>query len=107
MKYKHVLAGIEDCTEKQYDRIHVAGGGTKDTFLCSMTASSCNRTVFAGPIEATVLGNIAVQFMSAGDIKDIAEARKIIANGENLKVYEPVDADKWEKAYNEFVKIVK
>ena len=107
MKYKHVLAGIEDCTEKQYDRIHVAGGGTKDTFLCSMTASSCNRTVFAGPIEATVLGNIAVQFMSAGDIKDIAEARKIIANGENLKVYEPVDADKWENAYNEFVKIVK
>ena len=107
MKYKYVLAGIEDCTEKQYDRIHVMGGGTKDTFLCAMTASSCNRTVFAGPIEATVLGNIAVQFMSANDIKDIAEARKIIAKGENLKVYNPVDADKWEEAYKEFVKIVK
>lgn len=107
MKYKYVLQGIEDCTEKNFDRIHVAGGGTKDTFLCSMTASSCNRTVYAGPIEATVLGNIAVQFMSAGDIKDIAEARQIIAKGENLKVYEPVDADKWEKAYKEFVKIIK
>lgn len=107
MKYKYVLQGIEDCTEKNFDRIHVAGGGTKDTFLCSMTASSCNRTVYAGPIEATVLGNIAVQFMSAGDIKDIAEARQIIAKGENLKVYNPVDADKWEEAYKEFVKIVK
>lgn len=107
MKYKYVLQGIEDCTEKNFDRIHVAGGGTKDTFLCSMTASSCNRTVYAGPIEATVLGNIAVQYMSAGDIKDIAEARKIIAKGENLKVYEPVDADKWEEAYKEFVKIIK
>ncbi len=107
MKYKYVLAGIEDCTEKQYDRIHVMGGGTKDTFLCALTASSCNRTVYAGPIEATVLGNIAVQFMSANDIKDIAEARKIIAKGENLKTYEPVDADKWENAYKEFVKIVK
>ena len=107
MKYKYVLAGIEDCTEKQFDVIHVAGGGTKDTFLCSMTASSCNRTVYAGPIEATVLGNIAVQFMSAGAIKDISEARNIIANGENLTVYEPVDADKWEKAYSDFVKIVK
>lgn len=107
MKYKYVLAGIEDCVGKNYDRIHVMGGGTKDTFLCALTASSCNRTVYAGPIEATVLGNVAVQLMASGDIKDIAEARKIIAKGENLKTYEPVDADKWEEAYNEFVKIVK
>ena len=107
MKYKYVLDGIEDCTNKKYDRIHVMGGGTKDTFLCALTASSCNRTVYAGPIEATVLGNVAVQLMASGDIKDIAEARKIIAKGENLKVYNPVDADKWEEAYQEFVKIVK
>lgn len=107
MKYKYVLAGIEDCVGKKYDRIHVMGGGTKDTFLCALTASSCNRTVYAGPIEATVLGNVAVQLMASGDIKDIAEARKIIAKGENLKVYEPVDAEKWEEAYKEFVKIVK
>ncbi len=107
MKYKFVLDGIEDCTNKKYDRIHVMGGGTKDTFLCALTASSCNRTVYAGPIEATVLGNVAVQLMASGDIKDIAEARKIIAKGENLKVYEPVDADKWEEAYKDFVKIVK
>lgn len=107
MKYKNVLHGIEDCTDKKFDKIHVAGGGTKDTFLCSMTASACNRTVYAGPIEATVLGNIAVQFMSAGEIKDITQARKIIAKGENLKVYEPIDADKWENAYSDFLKIVK
>lgn len=107
MKYKFVLAGIEDCVEKKYDRIHVMGGGTKDTFLCALTASSCNRTVYAGPIEATVLGNVAVQLMASGAIKDIAEARKIIAKGENLKVYNPVDADKWEEAYKDFVKIVK
>lgn len=107
MKYKYVLAGIEDCVGKKYDRIHVMGGGTKDTFLCAMTASSCNRTVYAGPIEATVLGNVAVQLMSSGDIKDISEARKIIANGENLKTYEPVDAHKWEEAYTEFVKVLK
>lgn len=107
MKYKNVLHGIEDCTNKKFDKIHVAGGGTKDTFLCSMTASACNRTVYAGPIEATVLGNIAVQFMSQGEIKDIEQARKIIAKGENLKVYEPIDADKWENAYSDFLKIVK
>lgn len=107
MKYKYVLNGIENCVEKEYDRIHVMGGGTKDTFLCALTASACNRRVYAGPIEATVLGNVAVQLMSSGAIKDIAQARKIIAKGENLKVYDPVDADKWEDAYKRFVKIVK
>lgn len=106
LKYKNVLAGIEDCTGKHFDRIHVAGGGTKDTFLCSMTASACNRTVYAGPIEATVLGNIAVQFMSAGEIRDIAEARKIIAAGEHLHVYEPENPDEWETAYRRFEKIL-
>ena len=53
------------------------------------------------------MGDVAVQLMASGDIKDISEARKIIAKGENLKVYNPVDADKWEEAYKNFVKIVK
>lgn len=106
LKYKNVLSGIEDCTEKTYDRIHVAGGGTKDTFLCAMTASSCGRTVYAGPIEATVLGNVAVQLMSAGKIKDIAEARKIIAKGEQLRIYQPENQADWENAYTEFLKIL-
>lgn len=106
LKYKNVLSGIEDCTEKTYDRIHVAGGGTKDTFLCAMTASSCNRTVYAGPIEATVLGNVAVQLMSAGKIKDITDARKIIAKGEQLRIYQPENQADWENAYAKFLKIL-
>lgn len=106
LKYKNVLSGIEDCTEKTYDRIHVAGGGTKDTFLCAMTASSCNRTVYAGPIEATVLGNVAVQLMSSGKIKDITDARKIIAKGEQLRIYQPENQADWENAYAKFLKIL-
>lgn len=106
LKYKNVLSGIEDCTEKTYDRIHVAGGGTKDTFLCAMTASSCNRTVYAGPIEATVLGNVAVQLMSSGKIKDITDARKIIAKGEQLRIYRPENQADWENAYAKFLKIL-
>ena len=41
----------------------------------------------AGPVEATVMGNIALQLMALGEIKDIKEARKIIANSENVTVY--------------------
>jgi len=71
-----------------------------------MTAQSCNVKVFGGPIEATALGNVAIQLMSTGAIKDIKEARKIIAKGENLKLYEPVDNADWEKAYEDFKNII-
>lgn len=107
MKYKLTFEKLCECTERDYPVIHVIGGGTKDTLLCQLTANSCNRTVKAGPIEATVMGNVAVQLMSDNSVADISEARKIVANSSELKVYEPADVDKWEEAYAYFLKIVK
>ncbi len=107
LKYRLTFDGIMECTGKVYDRIHVMGGGTKDKLLLQMTAQSCNVDVYGGPIEATALGNIAIQFMSSGVIEDIKQARKIIARGENLKLYTPADRDEWEKAYETFKEIVK
>ncbi len=106
LKYRYTFDGIKKCTGKEYDKIHVVGGGTKDGLLCQMTADACAVTVLGGPVEATVLGNIAVQLIASGDIKDIAEARKIIADGENLKVYQPKDIAAWEDAYKRFKTIL-
>lgn len=107
MKYKLTFEKLCECTERDYPVIHVIGGGTKDTLLCQLTANSCNRTVKAGPIEATVMGNVAVQLMSGKSVADISEARKIVAASSELKVYEPAEVDKWEDAYKDFIKIVK
>ena len=104
LKYRHVFNGLKDCTGKDYRHINVVGGGTKDGLLCAMTAASCGVPVYAGPIEATVLGNIAVQLMSLGEIKDIAEARRVIAAGENLKTFDPADTAAWDEAYETYVK---
>ncbi len=106
LKYRLTFDGIMECTGKNYDRIHVMGGGTKDKLLLNMTAQSCNVPVYGGPIEATALGNIAIQLMSVGAIADIKEARKIIAKGENLKLYEPCDRDAWETAYEKYKEII-
>lgn len=107
MKYKLTFEKLCECTERDYPVIHVIGGGTKDTLLCQLTANSCNRTVKAGPIEATVMGNVAVQLMSDNSVADISEARKIVANSSELKTYIPTDVDKWEEAYQNFIGIVK
>lgn len=106
MKYRLTFEKLRECTERDYPVIHVIGGGTKDGLLCQMTANSCDRTVKAGPIEATVMGNVAVQLMSNGSVKNIGQARKIVAESSELKTFEPKDTDKWAEAYKDFLKII-
>lgn len=105
MKYRLTFEKLRECTERDYPVIHVIGGGTKDGLLCQMTANSCDRTVKAGPIEATVMGNVAVQLMSDGSVKNIGQARKIVADSSELKTFEPKDTDKWAGAYENFLKV--
>lgn len=107
LRYRAVLEGIEKCTGKNYDSLNVVGGGTKDTLLCKMTANACNITVYAGPIEATVMGNVAVQLISGSDIADVVEARRIIANSGQLKCYSPENTTAWDEAYEKFKSVTK
>ncbi len=107
MKYRETFEKLCECTERDYEVIHVIGGGTKDTLLCQLTANACDRDVVAGPIEATVLGNIAVQLLASGDIKSIAEARQIIADSENVTKYSPKDTAHWAEAYARYLDATK
>ena len=105
MKYRETFDKIKECTGKDYPVIQVIGGGTKDTLLCKLTANSCGTTVKAGPIEATVLGNIAVQLISAGEIENIKEARRIIAQSEKVATYEPNDSALWSEKFEVYKKV--
>ena len=105
-KYKNVLEKIEYCLDKKYSTIHMIGGGIQSQMLCQMTANATNCDVFAGPIEATALGNLAVQFIATGEIKDIKEARKIVADSETFLTYKPEEPGKWDAAYEDFKKIL-
>lgn len=105
MKYRLTFEKLRECTERDYEVIHVIGGGTKDTLLCRLTANACARKVIAGPIEATVLGNIAVQLLASGDIKSIEEARRIVAASEGTKEYLPEDTETWAEHYKRFLQV--
>ena len=84
------------------DVINMIGGGIQSKLLCQMTAGANGRKVIAGPVEATALGNIAVQLMALGEIKDVKEARQIIADSETTYEYLPQDTEKWNTAYEKF-----
>ncbi|MCL1865935.1 MAG: rhamnulokinase [Oscillospiraceae bacterium] len=64
-EYKKTLDEICDCTGKDYDTIHIVGGGAKSKMLCEMTADVCGCEVKAGESEATALGNITIQLTNS------------------------------------------
>ncbi len=99
LKYRYVLEEIKACTQKEYGAIHMVGGGIQSKLLCKFTAHANGIPVIAGPVEATVFGNIAIQLMAKGVIKDLAEARKVIADSDRPVVYEPENKDAWDRAY--------
>ncbi len=99
LKYRLTKDQIEAMTGRQYPDLHVVGGGTKDGLLSQFTANATQMRVVAGPIEATALGNIAVQLLGQGVIRDLAEARQVIAASTELKFYKPQDTKAWEAAY--------
>lgn len=107
MKYRYTYNQLRDCTGKDYRTIHMIGGGTKDKLLCQMTANACDCTVTAGPIEATVLGNIAIQLIAGGQIRNVDEARQIISRSEKVLCYQPEEADSYCLAYEKYLKALK
>ena len=103
LKYRFALEQIRACTKKSYPAIHMLGGGVKDGLLCRMTAGATNCTVKAGPVEATVLGNLAAQLIACGALSSMQEARSVIAASQPVRSYAPTNAGAWESAYQRFL----
>ncbi|MBQ4324636.1 MAG: rhamnulokinase [Clostridia bacterium] len=96
MKYRLNYDNLCSLTGVKYPCIHMLGGGIKDTLLCRMTADATGATVVAGPAEATVMGNIAVQMIALGELEGLREARRAVAASTELKTYAPTEHDAWE-----------
>ena len=106
LKYKYSFENLKKITNKDFKNIHIVGGGTKDPLLCKMCSDACGVNVTAGPVEATALGNIAVQLIAVGEINDLKDARKIIENSFELKRYTAENTKKWNEAYERFIEIL-
>lgn len=105
LRYREVLDMLEDCRGRRIDTIHIVGGGTQNRLLNQFTANATSRPVVTGPIEATAIGNLVVQAIANGDLKDIAQARELIAASFPTETYEPADTADWEAAYARYRKL--
>lgn len=103
--YKQVLIQLREITQQQVPCIHIIGGGSQNKMLNQLCADFTGCDVYAGPIEASALGNIVVQMISDGTIKDIREAREIIRVSFEITQYNPVGGEAIHQNWDKFCKL--
>ena len=88
-KYKDAISGVNNLLPEPLKRLHIIGGGSQNELLNQLTANALGVPVWAGPVEATAMGNILVQAMAAGEVADLASLRQVVRNGVTPKIFEP------------------
>lgn len=86
--YGKTIKEIEGTSGIAYPCIHVIGGGSNADYLNRLTAIECGRTVYAGPTEATAVGNLLAQLLAHGKLESISQARRCVYESFPIKRYE-------------------
>jgi rhamnulokinase len=102
LRYRWVVEALELLTERRLATVRIVGGGSRNALLNQFTADACNRTVVAGPVEATALGNLLLQAVASGHLRDVASGRRAIAASVKRRTYRPHAGDAWQQAYTRF-----
>ncbi|MCM1038449.1 MAG: rhamnulokinase [Ruminococcus sp.] len=87
--YAEAKKELEEMSGRHYDSIHIIGGGSNADYLNELTAEYTGCTVYAGPTEATAIGNLAVQMISGGEIADLKAARHLIRESFPVRTFSP------------------
>lgn len=78
--YRDAIANLELLAGKKFTSINIVGGGCQDGYLNEMTAKVTGLPVYAGPVEGTAIGNLMVQMVAAGEMKDLQAGRDTVRN---------------------------
>jgi rhamnulokinase len=101
-KYRVVVESLEELTGTPLTDIRIVGGGSRNALLNQFTADATGRTVIAGPVEATALGNVIMQMVATGAAASLDEARQIVARSFPVQRFEPQATDTWDAQYRRF-----
>mgnify|MGYP002530244240 CR=1 FL=1 len=88
--YAETLQELEACLETTFEAVHIIGGGAKAEYLNQLTADTTGKVIFAGPYEATAIGNLTAQMITFGELGSVEEARRCIRDSFKIKKYSPM-----------------
>ena len=105
LKYRWSFERLEEIQGHSLDVLHMVGGGIKNRMLNQFTANVLKKPVICGPIEATAIGNLMVQAMALGEVKNQGEMRQLVKDSFPTEDYLPRNTDAWDDAYERYLKI--
>jgi rhamnulokinase len=104
-RYASVLRTIELLTSRKVEGVQIIGGGSRNSYLNQATANAAQLPVAAGPVEATVIGNVLVQAISSGRFASLKEARRYVAENLSAKKFLPQSTSGWDEARRRYAEI--
>lgn len=105
--YKSAIDELEEALGDVIPQIHIVGGGARNALLCQITANVTHKTVLAGPVEASAMGNMLVQLKALGKINTMDELRTMVRASTVIEAYHPQAGSHWEEIYQNFRLIAK
>lgn len=102
LKYRIVLRNIEQLTGTKLTALRKIGGGSRNHLLNQFAADATGLRVLAGPVEATALGNIAIQMLATGATSSLEESRAVVDRSYQTILFEPRDTAAWDKQLETF-----
>ncbi len=106
LKYRWALERLEEIKGARIDTLNIVGGGIQNRLLNRMAADATNRMVVTGPIEGAAIGNVLMQAVALGEIKDLAQAREVVRRSVEVEAYEPVHTQAYEDAYGRMLSLI-
>jgi rhamnulokinase len=103
LEYRRVADCLEELLGRPLPVIHIIGGGSRNRLLNQFTADATCKTVVAGPVEATAIGNLLAQAMALGDIDSLDEGREVVCNSFTPEIFEPRYPEPWDEAYQQYL----
>jgi len=102
LEYRRVLRQAEELAGAKAGRLHIVGGGSKNSLLNQFAADACGIPVVAGPAEATAIGNILVQAIALGHLPSLSVGREVVGASFETSRVEPRDAAQWSAVWERF-----
>jgi len=101
-RYASVLRKIEELTSREIIGVQIIGGGSQNCYLNQATANATGLPVFAGPVEATVIGNVIVQAIADGRFASLTEARQYVAQNVQAQTFTPRGSNASDEAKHRY-----
>ena len=105
LRYRQVLENLRGLSPRPVEALHVIGGGSRNDLLNQWTANAVGIPVVAGPSEATAIGNVMIQALTAGAASDVVSMRQLINRSIPLKTFTPENVEVWNAAYLHFLQL--